>query len=88
MGQGLKSHLKGELINPHLFGNIMLINYATDVVDQRYSTNAELDIEFFNTKPRDFATQTKEKQLLLRLFYLLGLGPDQSIPGPVKCLTD
>lgn len=88
MGQGLKPHLKGALINSHLSGNIILINYTTDVVDQLYSTNAELDTEFFNTKRQDFATQTKEKQLLLRLFYLLEFRPDQSIPGSVKCLKD
>lgn len=60
IGQGLKPHLKEALINSHLFRNIILINYTTDVVDQLYSTNAELDTEFFNTKTQDFATETKE----------------------------
>lgn len=56
-------------------------------MDLLYSTNAELDIKIFNNKTQDFATQTKER-LLLRMFYVLGFRPDQSIPDSLKCLTD
>lgn len=76
MGQSLKFCFKGDFINEnknHFFGNIMLIKSTTDVMDLLYSTDAELDIEFFHTKTQHFASQTKEKTYSVKAVLLAGI---------------